>query len=262
MRNYINKRGVISLKEFANATEYNEYSVLLCSNNREYHEEIRQQLYEVVDKKRVIDVFELVDKNVKDVLGEGLFSPLRFKEPRVAALECAAREIIEKEIEGNVAEAGVFQGNFARYINEFFPNKTLYLIDTFEGFDQKDVEAEKRKKFSDGNQDWSDTSVQLVLDKMKYPERCMVKKGWFPGIMEGVEDSFCFVSLDMDLYQPIYEGLCFFYPKLVHGGYIFVHDCRNQGYQGSRQAVIDFCNKYNLGYVMLQDLWGTAVICK
>lgn len=48
--------------------------------------------------------------------------------------------------------------------------------------------------------------------------------------MKGIEDSFCFVSLDMDLYKPTYEGLHYFYPRLNHGGYIFIHDCRNRGY--------------------------------
>ena len=36
--------------------------------------------------------------------------------------------------------------------------------------------------------------------------------------------SFCFVSIDTDLYKPTYVGLSEFYPKLVKGGVIIIHD--------------------------------------
>lgn len=36
-----------------------------------------------------------------------------------------------------------FRGEFAKYIHRAFPHSKLYLFDTFEGFDQRDVEYEK-----------------------------------------------------------------------------------------------------------------------
>ena len=38
------------------------------------------------------------------------------------------------EKDADVAEAGVFQGEFAKWINQFFPNRVLHLFDTFQGF--------------------------------------------------------------------------------------------------------------------------------
>lgn len=40
---------------------------------------------------------------------------------------------------GNCAEVGVFSGSFAKQINRCFPNKKLYLFDTFTGFDAEDI---------------------------------------------------------------------------------------------------------------------------
>lgn len=228
------------------------YTVLLCSNSLQYYNVLRGTLSNYVDKNRIVDV----------CIQDSLFSMLQFKEPRLSALECAAREIYVNQVVGNVAEAGVFQGDFARYINVFFPDKKLYLIDTFEGFDERDVKVDVENSFSGGNQDWSDTNIQLVLQKMKYAENCIVKKGYFPDVMGNVKEQFCFVSLDMDLYQPIYAGLHYFYPQLSQGGYIFIHDCRNLGYTGARKAVIDFCKEMSIGYVPLQDYWGSVVITK
>jgi O-methyltransferase len=134
--------------------------------------------------------------------------------------------------------------------------------DTFAGFNEADIDVEKNNNFSQGNQDFSDTSVNMVIRKMKFPEKCVIKKGYFPDSLDGLEDSFCFVSLDPDLYKPILDGLEYFYPRLVKGGYIFVHDYNNSLYPGAKQAVREFCNKNNIPYFPLTDSWGTVIIAK
>lgn len=181
---------------------------------------------------------------------------------RTSTLELCAHEIKLKKMEGNIAEVGVYKGNFAMKLNMLFPDKDLYLFDTFEGFDSKDVKLEKEKKYSTGEQDFSDTSVDYVLNKMPNRNKCIAKKGFFPDTAQNISDKFCFVSLDPDLYQPIYDGLEFFFPKLVKGGYIFIHDFNNEGYRGARQAVEDFCNKYGIGFTPIPDNSGTAIITK
>jgi O-methyltransferase len=99
---------------------------------------------------------------------------------RASSLELIANEIYDKNIEGVVAELGVYRGDFAKIINVAFPDRKLYLFDTFEGFDELDVEAELRNNYSRGDQDFSETSIELVLSKMKYKDNCIVKKGHFP----------------------------------------------------------------------------------
>ncbi len=181
---------------------------------------------------------------------------------RYTTLELCANEIKAHNLKGNLAELGVYKGDFAKRINQLFPDKKLYLFDTFEGFNEKDISAEKNNKFSSGEQDFSDTSVELVLNKMKYRNNCIIKKGYFPESANGVNGTFCFVSIDADLYEPILSGLQFFYPKLEHKGYIFVHDFNNDLYKGAKQAVLEFCNANRINYLPIPDSGGTAIITK
>src|SRR5215217_3679490 len=67
---------------------------------------------------------------------------------RLSTLELLSHEIKANNVPGNVAELGVFKGKFARFINQYFPDRSLYLFDTFEGFDQRDGKTEKENNYS------------------------------------------------------------------------------------------------------------------
>lgn len=182
---------------------------------------------------------------------------------RVASLRLTAYEINEARIEGSVAELGVYKGEFARYINKFFPDRKLFLFDTFEGFADKDITKDVENGYSRGNEDFSDTNINTVLKRMVYPQNCIIKKGWFPQTTDGMEnEKFVFVSLDADLFEPIYEGLSFFYPRLAEGGAIFVHDYNNPDYKGVHVAVKRFCKEQKIPYFCLSDNAGSVVILK
>lgn len=143
----------------------------------------------------------------------------------------------------SVAEGGVFQGEFAKEINRWFPLHKLFLFDTFEGFDARDISSDKEKGFSNSTKEnyLSDTSVELVLNKLPHKEKAVVRKGFFPDTAKGLEnEKFLFVNIDFDLYDPILEGLRFFYPRMVDGGVILVHDFFSVGYKGVRAAVDKF----------------------
>jgi O-methyltransferase len=188
--------------------------------------------------------------------------PINFDYIRYSTLGLCYEEICSKNVIGNVAELGVYKGDFAKRLNFLFSDRKIYLFDTFKGFDKNDIQIEHQSDFSKGNQDFSNTSVDLVMQKMPYPENCIIKKGTFPQTTNGILDSFCFVSLDADLYEPILQGLIFFYPKLEKGGYIFVHDFNNEEYKGSRQSVLKFCSDNNIGYIPIPDSGGTVIITK
>lgn len=155
-------------------------------------------------------------------------------------------EIISNNVQGSLAELGVYQGELAKYINKTFPDRELHLFDTFEGFCESDVEIEKSKKFTSDEwfEDWNNfknTSLELVMNKMTYPEKCVVHKGFFPDTIPSEEINYAFVSLDCDLYEPILEGLRYFYPRLNNGGYLFIHDYNQTNYlRGVKQAVHDY----------------------
>ena len=183
---------------------------------------------------------------------------------RYSSLELVAQEIRENIAQGgaNIAELGVYQGDFAQYINQLFPNQKLYLFDTFEGFDKRNFD--KEDNLSMANADFSNTSVSMVLKKMKYPENCIIKKGVFPQTAIGLEDKeYVFVSIDVDLYEPTYEGLKYFYPRLKKSGYIFIHDYNNISLcNGVKKAVKQYSKENNIAYFPLSDYLGSAVFVK
>ncbi len=237
---------------------YKDYCILILSGDMKFYNDLRSQIYDVVkDRSRVIDLFEIPSLNISydSYIGGGDGN-------RNEALERAAIEIYINNVKGNVAEAGVFQGDFASVINSVFNDRRTYLIDTFEGFDNRDIDIEHKNLFSvDHEGGWKYTEYQLIVDRMINKD-IKVLKGYVPEVLNSIEDTFAFVSLDMDLYNPTYGALEFFYTRLEAGGYIFVHDCLNSSYLGSRRAVIDYCTKEKVGYVIIPDGCGTAVIAK
>lgn len=182
---------------------------------------------------------------------------------RTAALSLVADEIKARNLDGAVAELGVAQGKFARVINAVFPDKPLHLFDTFDGFPEADIEIDKKKSFSTPKKStYEGIDLNMVLRSMPHNERCIVHKGYFPETAEGLDEQFCFVSIDCDLYKPIHAGLEYFYPRLVKGGCIFVHDYRSKYFTGVRAALNEFAEKNGISYSVLPDNTGSAVIMK
>jgi O-methyltransferase len=206
-----------------------------------------------------------VYKGVRHIVINIILKIFIFDFNRIAELKLVTREIKEKNLQGCIAELGVYRGTFAKYINRLFPDKKFYLFDTFEGFDKRDVKIENRNDFStlgSVENDFYQPSIDVVMRKMKHPHNCIIKKGYFPETAQDVDEQFIFVSIDPDLYEPIYQGLRFFYPRLVSGGYIFVHDCRDEFFSGAKKAVKRFAEENNIPYFPMNDIARTCVFVK
>ena len=182
---------------------------------------------------------------------------------RNATLELLGRELDVHGVEGAVAEVGVAQGHFAGLINAHFPTRTLYLFDTFRGFDQRDLALERERGFGDAPYACPPASVDVALAKLPHPERAVVRAGWFPESAAGCEkERFGYVNVDVGLHEPTYAALGWFYPRLSSGGYITVTDFNNSGCPGVRSAVRRFAREHGVSYAVLPDRGGTAVVCK
>lgn len=180
-----------------------------------------------------------------------------FMDQRMYWIKDFARYTYKQKLEGSVAECGVFRGDSAKYINKFFPDKKLLLFDTFEGFDEKDIEYEKSLNNQSYNHSkftckelFAKTSIDLLMKKMENPGNVKIYKGCFPKTTQGIEDKFLFVNLDMDLYQPMLEGLRFFLPRLVSGGCILLHDYYHPELPGVELAVADY--ERELGNILVK----------
>jgi Macrocin-O-methyltransferase (TylF) len=54
-----------------------------------------------------------------------------------------ARVLETEHVAGSIAELGVYKGTTAKLLHELLPGRTLWLFDTFEGFDARDLPGEK-----------------------------------------------------------------------------------------------------------------------
>ena len=187
---------------------------------------------------------------------------------RISFFDAFSRYAKKHGIAGNVAECGVHTGETAKYLNRFFKSKKLYLFDTFEGFAQLDIDAERKlgdKAFLNGQfnhtEGWN-TSVDLVMSKITYPENVIIKKGRVPESFEGVEDTFCFVHLDLDLHQPSFAAMKFFWSKISTGGVMLLHDYFDPQLPGVKRALNDFENHLacKISKIPLNDYWSIVLI--
>nr|WP_052062300.1 TylF/MycF/NovP-related O-methyltransferase [Helicobacter saguini] len=194
---------------------------------------------DVLNKSEVLD-------NKTDSIESKILSPTHHPTNEKDSMESKSQTPTHRTIKKDyaVAEVGVYRGDFARVINESFKENRFYLFDTFEGFSVNDMQSSRDgvMRANLGVKHFANTSVELVLGKMPFPQNCVIKKGWFPSSASDLDskEKFCFVNLDCDLYEPILAGLKFFYPRMCKGGIILVHEYFSNGYVGVKKAVDEF----------------------
>lgn len=191
--------------------------------------------------------------------------------PRVQFLSDCADMFSQHNIKGSIAECGVYRGHFAQKMNELFPDRTLYLFDTFSGVDKRDIQCESetigREFLLQVSETLAETNKDVVMLKFKYRKNVIIKYGFVPDTFNGLEkERFLFVNLDMDLYQPTIAALRFFIDKIVDEGAILVHDYfidKNTPYHwGARKAVEDFFEEYPIVKLPIGDNRSIAIIRK
>ena len=156
---------------------------------------------------------------------------------RIAVLRMMADQIPT----GAVAELGVYQGDFAVEIAKALPGREMHLFDSFRGFDGL----------------FEDTSARFVQQRL--PE-AVIHEGYFPETF--VENTYAFVSLDADLYEPTRDGLALFWDYLAENGVIMVHDYNSTQFHGVRKAVDEFCHDKKILPFPVSDLHGSVVLRK
>ena len=189
---------------------------------------------------------------------------LRTFDARVATMRLLAEQIREESIPGDVAELGVFRGDFAALINAAFPDRDIHLFDTFEGFPAEDVEVERAEGFSRAKAgDFSETAEDVVVRRLVNRDRAVFHKGYFPDTFRGCENrSFAFVSVDADLYAPTAAALPLFWERLSPGGVLLIHDVNSTQFAGAGKAVRDFCREKKMLPMPVCDLHGSVVLRK
>ena len=170
-------------------------------------------------------------------------------------------QMIKEGITGHVAELGAYRGNTASVLAAIARrmNTTAWILDTFEGFNPNDlqgIDASHRAEFDD-------TSLEAVR-ALVGEQNVQYVKGHFPDSARLMPDdlSFCLVHIDCDLYVPIVHALDYFYPRLVPGGYLIIHDYGSLDWDGAEKAVDEFFADKPEAVIPLPDGFTSVAIRK
>jgi len=167
---------------------------------------------------------------------------------------------------GDYIELGVHVGMtlkvIYRYMDEY---RTLYGFDTFEGFDQRDIDVERGiypNSWHTGNFDPTTMNeVARYVGSGAAPHNLKLVAGWFPPSFELHDKQWRFAHIDMDLIAPTRSALEILWQNMVPGGIIAVHDYGAPAFN-VRDVVDRFCRQIGTLPVLMPDRWGTAVLRK
>lgn len=162
------------------------------------------------------------------------------------------------DLPGDVAECGVWKGATAFHMCKRMLGsaKTLHLFDSFEGLSEPGaVDGTYWRK---GALSAPEDAVHATLKGFK---NYRVYRGWIPTKFNELADSkFCFVHVDVDIFEPTLYSLEFFFPRLVSGGVLLMDDYGFTSCPGAKRAADQFFGRLHLPIVMLTT--GQAMVTK
>ena len=177
-------------------------------------------------------------------------------------LSLACDQLLKEGIRGDAAELGVYRGNTGIFLAKLAEQTggKAYLFDTYEGFPEQDLNGiDSNKEF-----EFDDTSVASVKSLIASDSAVYVK-GYFPESIKGNlpdHSTFCLVHIDCDLYFPCKAALEYFYPRIVPGGFLIMHDYSSLYWDGIERAVDEFLKDKSESVIPVPDKSGTVAIRK
>lgn len=163
---------------------------------------------------------------------------------KISVLEKSSVDILKKNLPGDIAECGVYKGGSARLLATIFPNKKIFLFDSFDGMHESDVLPNGHNKG-----DFSDTSLLQVKDYLGDKPNCLFFSGWLPESASSLTDEkFSLVHIDLDLYQSTKTAINLFWPRLVEGGFMIFDDYRWKHCPGVEKAISEYFENSDIFY--------------
>jgi len=181
---------------------------------------------------------------------------------RIFATVMACKYVIDKDIEGDFVECGVWRGGNAIAAAEIFKlhnsNKKVWLFDTFKGmtvptdFDLQISNGKSAKNQYSANQkethnQWCYASIQDVRNN--FLKRQLVQNIRFIEgdvcqtlITEDLPSAISILRLDTDWYESTKIELEVLYPKLLENGCLIIDDYGH--WSGAKKATDEYFKKY------------------
>ncbi len=173
-----------------------------------------------------------------------------------------ARQV--RHVPGDIAECGVRYGKSSLFILTGLgtdSTKQMALFDSFVGLSEPGKEDENPNEKSV----WTSGELAVSQDTVRknlhdFGDRITFYKGWIPERFSQVEsNTFAFVHIDVDLYQPTKDSVEFFYDKLAQGGVMICDDYGSSYCPGAKQAFDEFFADKTEGVIALPTGQGIVI---
>jgi O-methyltransferase len=180
--------------------------------------------------------------------------------------------VLKKDLNFDFVECGTWHGHtawvFSQLIKKSGQKINFHIFDSFEGgysalskedknllrtLSQSEIKKQKEAFYSE------ESFVKNIVSEFSFVK---FYKGWIPTRFHEVKDKkFQFIHIDVDLYQPTYDSLDFFFPRLVEGGIILCESYNMSELPGANKAFEEFLKdkKVNLFY---ETPYGGCILIK
>lgn len=154
---------------------------------------------------------------------------------RLDLLRTAIREIVEKEIEGDVIECGVWRGGasiFMRAALDVYGDaaRRVFVADSFQGLPPPQPEKWPQD-YGDPHHTWQVLAVSLEEVKANFAryelldDRVVFVPGWFEDTLPALEPGpLSLLRLDGDMYGSTMTALEALYDRVSPGGFVVIDD--------------------------------------
>lgn len=154
------------------------------------------------------------------------------------------------KVEGDIIEFGTFQGHTARILSCMFPDKKIYVYDSFEGSPPSDefkIAGLCKTTIESFKETFENEHIPLPI----------IHQGWFSDLTEDdIPEKICFAHLDANLYISTIDPLRLIYNRVSKNGIILIDDCPWFETPGVHKACQDFFADKLEQPLILEDLPG------
>ena len=170
-----------------------------------------------------------------------------------------------RDLFGVTAEAGCWRGLFSYMLLRYRSTKRIShaIFDSFEGLSEPSADDFGRYSEEEMKGRFSCSIDQVNRNLVKF-DNVYLYKGWIPRVLYKADEEcnpvYSFVHVDVELFEPTYHCLKYFWSRMCKGGILVCDDCGYLSFPGSNKAMNKFCNEERLSPIYLTT--GNGVLIK
>ncbi|MFL6863197.1 MAG: TylF/MycF/NovP-related O-methyltransferase [Allosphingosinicella sp.] len=164
-------------------------------------------------------------------------------------------------VPGDFVECGVNRGGFSRMLADYvgldaFPDRKLYLVDTFCGLPERDLPGAAGKGLEGFYAECHDDVLRTFADV----PNAVVIRGLVPEILPDVPArTVCYLSIDLNTVEPSVAALAHFWPLMSPGAVAVLDDYGFVNFRDQKQAFDLFAAGLGVEILMLPTGQGLLI---